>query len=208
MNDRELTLDPAVMMESEEDFAAVFLNQQALENDGVDINALTSLNYDIRFQTSDGVELYVDRQLAKRSGVVRELLGRIQRIGASNTSGAIQVSFSESALKKAIIWFQYHLLNDFVWYPRDGRPFRFRTDQEVYGRWIRDYLEISDSLLRDIIDAAVYFRLDNLFQSGHGKLCRPFRAQVESNRLRAFAKMDEEWAKAQMDPPLAWSWEE
>ena len=109
--------------------------------------------FEVSFRSSDGQEIYVISDLAKKSPDAK---ARVEN-PPENGIGYIQVNFTSAALQLSITWFPYsqHLLdtwgNDSVLIP-PGRD-----------EWIRrNFLGLNEALTWEVLHAADYFKLRGL----------------------------------------------
>lgn len=118
-------------------------------------NMATYSAFDVCFRSSDGQEIYVISDLAKKSSDANARMENPPEDGI----GYIQVNFTSAALQLSITWFPYSQRLLDTW-GNDSVPIPPGRDE-----WIRrNFLGLDEALMWEVLHAADYFKLRGLYR--------------------------------------------
>lgn len=145
----------AVIMESRAEAAASTLRLSALEQEGIDLDAVMTGYTGIRLLTSDGSQVDITEDFARRSTYLSA------RIDANCDDRIIAINTSELVVKKLIYWYQYHRYWSFNTY-FEGRRQAYVRAPQITEEWMKNFFNVKRDMLWPIVHASVTFQLEDL----------------------------------------------
>ncbi|KKY19209.1 putative sulfur metabolism negative regulator [Phaeomoniella chlamydospora] len=111
--------------------------------------------------SSDGVEISVDRDVAERSVLIKNM---VEDLGEAATSEPIPIpNVNEAVLKKVIEWCQHHKTDPPQSAEDDSDSRKKTTDIE---EWDQKFMQVDQEMLFEIILAANYLDIKALLDVG------------------------------------------
>jgi len=121
----------------------------------------TSSTPSITLTSSDGVDITVDRQVATRSVLIKNL---IDDLGEAATSEPVPIpNVNEAVLKKVMEWCEHHKNDPPATNDDDADSRKKSTDIE---EWDQKYMQVDQEMLFEIILAANYLDIKALLDVG------------------------------------------
>ncbi|MCJ1472804.1 hypothetical protein MMC13_001453 [Lambiella insularis] len=115
----------------------------------------------ITLKSSDNVEMTVDKEVAERSVLIKNLL---EDVGDGSTTEAIPIpNVNESVLKKVIEWCTHHRSDPPATNDDDSDSRKKTTDIE---EWDQKFMQVDQEMLFEIILAANYLDIKALLDVG------------------------------------------
>lgn len=144
----------AVIMESRAEAAARNLRLSALEQEGIDLDAVMNGYTGIRLLTADGSQIDITEDFARRSTYLSA------RLDANCDDRVMVINTSELVMKKLIHWYQYHRFWSFNTY-FEGRQAYIRAPR-ITEEWMENFFSVKHEILWPIVHASVTFQLEDL----------------------------------------------
>ncbi|KAI5294321.1 hypothetical protein KEM52_004256 [Ascosphaera acerosa] len=115
----------------------------------------------LKLQSSDGVIIEVDRPVAERSVLLKNML---EDLGDTATAEPIPLSnVNESVLRKVVEWCEHHKNDPVAGDPEDADSRRRTTDID---EWDQKFMQVDQEMLFEIILAANYMDIKALLDIG------------------------------------------
>ncbi|RAH40878.1 SCF ubiquitin ligase subunit skpA [Aspergillus brunneoviolaceus CBS 621.78] len=112
----------------------------------------------LRFQSSDGVVITIDRDVAQRSVLIKNLLEDL-----GDTTEAIPIpNVNEAVLRKVIEWCEHHKGDP----PSTGDDDDSRRKTTDIDEWDQKFMQVDQEMLFEIILAANYLDIKGLLDVG------------------------------------------
>ena len=144
----------AVIMESRAEAAARSLRLSALEQEGIDLDAVMNGYTGIRLLTADGSQIDITEDFARRSTYLSA------RLDANCDDRVMVINTSELVMKKLIHWYQYHRFWSFNTYFEGRQPY-IRAPR-ITEEWMENFFSVKRETLWPIVHASVTFQLEDL----------------------------------------------
>jgi len=114
----------------------------------------------IRLTTSDGVEMSVERQVAERSILIKNLL---EDLGGDQTESIPIPNVAEPVMKKVVEWCDHHKKDPPTTADDDSDSRKKSTDID---EWDQKFMQVDQEMLFEIILAANYLDIKALLDVG------------------------------------------
>ncbi|KAF1998904.1 putative E3 ubiquitin ligase complex SCF subunit sconC [Amniculicola lignicola CBS 123094] len=115
----------------------------------------------IKVTTSDGIDITVDRQVAERSILIKNLL---EDLGGESTDEPIPIpNVNEAVMKKVLEWCEHHKADPPASQDDDSDSRKKSTDIE---EWDQKFMQVDQEMLFEIILAANYLDIKALLDVG------------------------------------------
>lgn len=144
----------AVIMESRAETAAHISHLEGLEKEGIDLDAVMNGYAGIRLLTSDGSQLDIKEDLARRATYLNA------RLDANSNDRVMAINTPELVVKKLAHWYQHHRYWSFNTY-YEGRQAYVREPQ-ITKEWMDNFFNVNCDVLWQINIASRVFNLEDL----------------------------------------------
>lgn len=127
---------------------------RALEQEGIDLDAVMNGYTGIRLLTADGAQVDITEDFARRAKYLRG------RLDANSDDRVMSISTSELVVRKLIYWDQYHRYWSFNTYNEGCQT--YVRDPKTTKEWMENFFNVKTEVLWQIALASCIFQLGDL----------------------------------------------